>query len=85
MAKFIRFGAKIVVAIRPEKLTILKERGSEDSLCAEGVMKAAAYLGDRNHCYGPVEGLEKPLAIATQETDPSVPLSEAVGYGSPGR
>ena len=87
MAKFIHFGAEIVVAIRPEKLTILKERGSEDSLCAEGVMKAASYLGDRSHCYLSVEGLEKPLAIATQETEipSSVPLSAAVGYGPPGR
>ena len=32
-------------------------------------MKAAAYLGDRSHCYVSVEGLEKPLAIATQETE----------------
>jgi spermidine/putrescine ABC transporter ATP-binding subunit len=64
---FIQPGAKIVCAIRPEKIRLSKEKGPEDSQGIEGVMKNVAYLGDRNHFYVSVEGLEIPLGIATQE------------------
>jgi spermidine/putrescine ABC transporter ATP-binding subunit len=66
-AAFIQKGANIVVAIRPEKLTLSMERRPDDRNAVQGVIKAAAYLGDRRHFYVSVEGCDKPLAVAAQE------------------
>jgi spermidine/putrescine ABC transporter ATP-binding subunit len=60
-------GAKIVVAIRPEKLTLSKERGPDAHNAVQGVIETAAYLGDRRHYYVSVQGCDKPLAVAAQE------------------
>jgi spermidine/putrescine transport system ATP-binding protein/putrescine transport system ATP-binding protein len=35
-------------------------------------MQAVAYLGDRSHYYVSVEGSDKPLAVAAQETSASL-------------
>ena len=66
-AAFIQKGANIVVAIRPEKLTLSKERRTDGQNTVQGVIKAAAYLGDRRHFYVSVAGCDKPLAVAAQE------------------
>ena len=66
-AAFVRKGANIVVAIRPEKLTLSQERRPDDRNAVQGVIKTAAYLGDRSHFYVFVEGCDKPLAVAAQE------------------
>ncbi len=66
-AAFVRKGANIVVAIRPEKLTLSRERRPDDRNAVQGVIKTAAYLGDRSHFYVSVEGCDKPLAVAAQE------------------
>jgi len=66
-ATFVQKGAKLVVAIRPEKLILSKDRIAEGGNSVEGVLKAAAYLGDRSHFYVAVEGLDKPVAVAAQE------------------
>ena len=71
-AAFIHKGANIVVAIRPEKLTLSKERRSDFQNAVQGMIKAAAYLGDRRHFYVSVEGCDKPLAVAAQEVEASV-------------
>ena len=66
---FVRKGAQLVVAVRPEKLR-LSATGSDDGRNeVEGVMRTAAYLGDRSHFYVSVEGCEKPLAVAAQEVE----------------
>jgi spermidine/putrescine ABC transporter ATP-binding subunit len=70
-AAFVRKGANIVVAIRPEKLRLSKERGPDAQNAVQGVMKTAAYLGDRRHYYVSVPGCDKPLAIAAQEVEAS--------------
>ncbi len=66
-AAFVQKGANIVVAIRPEKLTLSKERLADGQNAVQGVIKAAAYLGDRSHFYVSVEGCDKPVAVAAQE------------------
>ncbi len=71
-AGFVHEGAKVVVAIRPEKLTISEERPANGRSAVQGVMQAVAYLGDRSHYYVSVEGSDKPLAVAAQEVDASL-------------
>ena len=66
-APFVAKGAKIFVAIRPEKITLSSERpaGAENSV--QGVINAAAYLGDRRHFYISLPERDKPVAVAAQE------------------
>jgi ABC-type Fe3+/spermidine/putrescine transport system ATPase subunit len=68
---FIEKGANIVVAIRPEKLTLSKERRGDCKNATQGVIKNSAYLGDRRHFYVSVQGCDKPLAVAAQEVEMS--------------
>ncbi len=68
-AGFLQKGANIVIAIRPEKLILSKERRAESQNAVQGVIKTAAYLGDRSHFYVTVEGCDKPLAVAAQEVE----------------
>lgn len=70
-AAFIQKGANIVVAIRPEKLTLSKERRTNGQNAVQGVIKSAAYLGDRRHFYVSVQGCDKPLAVAAQDVQTS--------------
>jgi spermidine/putrescine ABC transporter ATP-binding subunit len=72
---FVSKGAKVVVAIRPEMLTLSKERGPEEGNAVQGIVKTAAYLGDRSHFYVHVDGAEKPFAVATQEAETSLSQS----------
>jgi len=60
-------GDRLVVAIRPEKLTLSdgKQAGVEN--CVQGVIETAAYLGDRSHFYVALEGCAKPVAVAAQD------------------
>jgi spermidine/putrescine ABC transporter ATP-binding subunit len=75
-AAFVRQGANIVVAIRPEKFTLSRDRAPDDRNAVQGVIKTTAYLGDRSHFYVSVEGSDKFLAVAAQEgqTAPSQAL-----------
>ncbi len=81
-APFIQKGASIVVAIRPEKLTLSKERLGDGHNAVQGVIRNTAYLGDRSHFYVSVEGCDKPLAVAAQEVQtaagPSLDRDSAV-------
>ncbi len=72
---FVQKGANVVVAIRPEKLILSKDRRTDSQNAVQGIIKAAAYLGDRRHFYVGVEGREKPLAVAAQELEVSVSQS----------
>ena len=74
-AAFVQKGANLVVAIRPEKLILSKDRIAEGGNSVEGVLEAAAYLGDRSHFYVSVEGLDKPVAVAAQEVQTAAGLS----------
>ena len=58
----------ILVAIRPEKITLSLEKPANGN-AVEGVMDAAAYLGDRSHFYVRVVGVDKPVAVSAQNLD----------------
>ena len=59
-------GDKVLVAIRPEKFSLSETRtgGNENSI--EGMLGAAAYLGDRSHFYVRVDGIQQPIAVSAQ-------------------
>ena len=79
-AGFVHQGATVVVAIRPERLTLSAERPANGRSAVQGVMKTVAYLGDRSHYYVAVEGSDKPLAVAAQEIDAA--LGESLERGA---
>ncbi|HUF55058.1 MAG TPA: ABC transporter ATP-binding protein [Thermohalobaculum sp.] len=64
---FVREGAELVVAIRPERMSLSPERRGDAPNAVEGVIRNVAYLGDRRHFYVAVEGREEPFAVAAQE------------------
>ena len=68
---FVHKGAAIIVAIRPEKMLLSAERGSDGRATVQGTIKTSAYLGDRNYFYVSVDGCEKPLAVAAAEAQAS--------------
>jgi spermidine/putrescine ABC transporter ATP-binding subunit len=74
-------GARIVVAIRPEKLRLSKKRPDGTGNVVQGVVKNTAYLGDRRHFYVAVQGCDRPLAVAAQEVHELD--SQAFGQESP--
>jgi spermidine/putrescine ABC transporter ATP-binding subunit len=74
---FISKGAEVVVAIRPEMLTLSTERGPEGGNAVQGMVKAAAYLGDRSHFYVSLDGADKPFAVAAREAEMSLTQSLA--------
>jgi spermidine/putrescine ABC transporter ATP-binding subunit len=65
----LELGAKVVVAIRPEKLRLAFEAGKARVNTVEGRIGAAAYLGDRNHFYVQIPGRDQPVAVATQNVE----------------
>ncbi len=70
-------GAKVVVAIRPEMLTLSKQRDPNGGNAAQGILKTTAYLGDRSHFYVSVDGADKPFAVAAHEAETSLTQSLA--------
>ncbi len=61
-------GQNALAAIRPEKITISSEKPT-DRKAVEGIMDATAFLGDRNHFYVRINGVEKPVAVSAQNLD----------------
>ena len=70
-AEFIRAGAEVVVAVRPEKLFLSEHSGTDGRCSAKGELKTMAYLGDRSHYYVAVDGREKSLAVAAHGVESS--------------
>lgn len=60
---FVRKGASIVVAIRPEKL-VLSNRPESGNNKVRGQLTTSAYLGSRSHFFVSVDGArERSLAV----------------------
>ncbi len=70
-------GAKVVVAIRPEKLKLHFEAPGEGANIIEGRMGPSAYLGERSHFHVLLPGREQSVAVAVQNMERSV-----VGLGA---
>ena len=66
---FIHKDAKVVVALRPEKLLLSSQRDSETPNTIKGELTTSAYFGGRSHFYVSVEGAESPVEVATQQSD----------------
>ena len=59
-------SGKITVALRPEKFNISFQQPNVQTNVVEGILQAAAYLGDRSHYYVKINGREAPVAVASQ-------------------
>jgi spermidine/putrescine transport system ATP-binding protein/putrescine transport system ATP-binding protein len=65
-----RKGDAVIMAVRPEKISI----GEHSSAIGKGMNElrgkliTSTYLGDRNHLFVKVVGLEKPIALAMQNS-----------------
>ena len=57
-------GARVLVAIRPEKLTLWREPATE--MAVQGRLIAAAYLGDRSQFQVKIEGAGEPVIVSMQ-------------------
>jgi spermidine/putrescine ABC transporter ATP-binding subunit len=77
---FVTDGAEVVVAIRPEKLSISRGSAPEGGNAVQGIVKAAAYLGDRSNFHISVDGSDKPFAVATQDAE--TPLTQSLDSGT---
>jgi len=60
-------NACIVVAVRPEKLRLSRERIAEDHT-VQGKLATSAYLGNRSHYFVSVDGAEEPVEVASQDS-----------------
>jgi len=72
-------GAQVVVAIRPEMLSLTGGRGPDGGNAVQGIVKAAAYLGDRSSFHIGVDGSDKPFTVSTQEAEASRTQSLEIG------
>ena len=63
-------GQDSLVAIRPEKITISREKPM-DGNAVEGIIDDTAYLGDRSHFYVRINGIDKSVAVSAQNLNKS--------------
>ena len=61
-------SARIVVALRPEKLLLSGQRNADDENTIKGELSTSAYLGNRSQYYVTVEGCEHPIEVAGQDS-----------------
>lgn len=62
-------GELVTIGIRPEKIT-LGTSASDGTNGVKGTLSAAAYLGERNHFFVRIEGVDEPISVASQNNDP---------------
>lgn len=59
-------GARVTVAVRPEKLSIGIERPKTARNRVAGTLNTTAYLGERQQFYVKIEGKTEPVAVSAQ-------------------
>lgn len=62
-------GARVQVAVRPEKFVLSKEKPNSGQLSVPGVIDTSAYLGERSHFYVRIDGKIEPVAVSSQNLD----------------
>jgi spermidine/putrescine ABC transporter ATP-binding subunit len=72
-------GMSVTLAIRPEKLQIVRQKPGEGANFIQGTIGAEAYLGDRSHYYVEVPGLPRRIAVALQNAARSLDNSASTG------
>jgi spermidine/putrescine ABC transporter ATP-binding subunit len=68
--EYVQESARLIAALRPEKLTLSDAQPEGAANAVKGVVEAAAYLGDRSHYHVRVDGLEQPIAVAGPDEQP---------------
>lgn len=68
----IQQGDQVVVALRPEKLTLSDRNDAEAANTVKGTLETSAYFGGFSHFYVSVEGAEKRIEVATQDSKLSI-------------
>jgi len=58
---------RLVVALRPEKLSLSLQRTVQDQV-VQGKLATSAYLGDRSHFFVALDGYDKSVEVAGQES-----------------
>jgi len=66
--EFVQKDARIVVALRPEKLKLAQQPDSNTQYNVKGELSTSTFLGDRSHFYVSVEGHDEQIAVAGQDT-----------------
>jgi len=74
-------GERVSVAVRPEKLRLLKSAPAPGPNMIAGRMGPEAYLGDRSHYYVEAAGHPRRIAVATQKLTRSVESCVDEGQG----
>jgi spermidine/putrescine ABC transporter ATP-binding subunit len=69
-------GSDILVALRPEKIVLLADAGTNS---VKGRVAALAYLGERTHYSVAIDGLNEPVFVADQNSEKSPTRSFAAG------
>lgn len=64
----VRGGAKITLAIRPEKMRFVT-KAEPGSNALTGTLRAVTYAGDRSHAIVDVPGLDRPVLVTTPNRD----------------
>ncbi len=67
-ASFARPGAPALVAVRPEKLDVVKGDPHPGEKGVRGTIGAHAYLGDRSHFQVELPGRVEPVQVATEQS-----------------
>jgi ABC-type Fe3+/spermidine/putrescine transport system ATPase subunit len=76
---FISEGAEVLIGARPEKLDVMRGAPHPGENGVKGTIGACAYLGDRNHYQVSIDGVAKPLQVATEQGDRSTLASFTPG------
>lgn len=63
-------GSRVLIAIRPEKIAVSREKPEGLLNMVRGRVAAASYLGDRSHLRVDVPGLGAPMSVASQNVLP---------------
>lgn len=69
-------GDQIEVAIRPEKLELSEAEPGSGGPAIRGTLENSAYLGERSHFFVRLDGLDKPVAVSSQNKMNAIAAAE---------
>jgi len=65
---------KFILAIRPEKFSLVFDDLNQPHNAVKGTMGPSAYLGDRSHFYIHIKGRDEPVSVALQNLSGSLDM-----------
>jgi spermidine/putrescine ABC transporter ATP-binding subunit len=66
-------GARVLVAMRPEKFSLSLERPEDALNLVAGTLQTTAYLGERRQFYVEINGKAEPIAVSMQNQRRAIP------------